>query len=497
MSGVVEQGGGVRVGAEVDVLSECVESLREVPRPPDAVEVSLLRTAHQEPGFAWLGFVTYQRAGIWERNGMAVRVEDLPVAQRAVVKLADLAERVASRRWAFGAPVVTIDWQGNVLALGCDVVAASNDDVPPVPIVTNLRDRVYLAPRTGAWSDVVVETEQGRIAVPPPVVAHLQQRNASVVEFGLVDGDVYAMAQAEQRGRIHTSPVVVAPVELLTWTESTPDEFRDRRRGGNEVEQLVQALDPETPVATLLELLDTSIGYIRRRVAAHPGLPTPVMEELAQYGTAAIRSAVGTNPDLPSRAAAFLAADPEASVRAAVAANARLDLDVVLGLSGDQEAIVRAAVVLNPTLPPDARAALGSDSAPIVRIAVAAHTDTPSDVLVRLAHDVDPSVCAAAGANAACPPETLDELVAALPAVVLANPSVPGHLLVAGARTADPELRSRVGSNPATPERLLTSLARDRDDRVLRAVLGNPSTPKQARQRAEKRLTSPRRAIDT
>ena len=80
-----------------------------------------------------------------------------------------------------------------------------------------------------------------------------------------------------------------------------------------------------------------------------------------------------------------------------------------------------------------------------------------------------------------------------LPAVVLGNPSVPGHLLVAGARTADPELRSQVGGNPATPERLLASLARDRDDRVLRAVLGNPSPPKQARQRAEKRLA----AIDT
>jgi hypothetical protein len=91
------------------------------------------------------------------------------------------------------------------------------------------------------------------------------------------------------------------------------------------------------------------------------------------------------------------------------------------------------------------------------------------------------------------PPESLDDLVAVLPTVVLRNPSVPGHLLVAGARTADPELRSQVGANPATPERLLTSLARDRDDRVLRAVLGNPSTPRPARQRAEKRLSS----IDT
>ena len=83
-----------------------------------------------------------------------------------------------------------------------------------------------------------------------------------------------------------------------------------------------------------------------------------------------------------------------------------------------------------------------------------------------------------------------------LPAVVLRNPNVPGHLLVAGARTTDPGLRSQVGANPATPERLLASLARDRDDRVLRAVLGNPSTPKPARQRAEKRLTSLSSAVE-
>jgi hypothetical protein len=493
MSGLVDQGRGVRVDAELDALTECVALLRGLPRPPEAVDVSLVRTVHQEPGFAWLGLVTYQRTGIWERNGMAVRIDDLPAPQHAVVELADFTERVVSRRWAFGGPTVVLEWHGSRLVLGGEVVLPSLDEVPPVPAVTNIRDRVYLAPSAGGWSGAVVETEQGRVAVPPPVVAHLQQRSARVVEFGLVDGDVFVVAQSEQRGRIHTSPVVVAPVELLTWTETEPDECRDRRRGGHEVEQLLQALDPETSAETLLELLDTSIGYIRRRVAAHPGLPATVMDELAQHGTAAIRGAVGTNPDLPARAAALLAADPEASVRAAVAANAQLDVDVVLGLADDREAIVRAAVITNAALPVDARVALADDTAAIVRVAVATRNDTPPDVLVRLARDLDPGVCAAVGANPSCPPETLDDLVAVLPTVVLRNPSVPGHLLVAGARTADPELRSQVGANPATPERLLTSLARDRDDRVLRAVLGNPSTPRPARQRAEKRLSS----IDT
>src|SRR5262249_40441110 len=158
--------------AEVEGLTQCVEALRSLPRPPDAVEVSLMRTAHQAPGFAWLGFVTYQRAGIWERNGLAVRIDDLPASQRAVVNLAELAERVTRARWGFGSSTVVVDWRRHHLYVDGEVVPAARDDVPSVPAVTNSRDRVYLAPGAGAWSGTVIETEQGRIAVPPAVVAH-------------------------------------------------------------------------------------------------------------------------------------------------------------------------------------------------------------------------------------------------------------------------------------------------------------------------------------
>jgi hypothetical protein len=71
------------------------------------------------------------------------------------------------------------------------------------------------------------------------------------------------------------------------------------------------------------------------------------------------------------------------------------------------------------------------------------------------------------------------------------------------ARHGTTAMRNAVGTNRDLPSRVAALLAADPEASVRAAVgpscercWGNPSTPKQARQRAEKRLTSPRRAID-
>ena len=307
------------------------------------------------------------------------------------------------------ARVCVLEWSATGLAVGGRMVPAGDDVVPPVPDVPTVRDAVYLGGTQ--IGDLTVESEQGRIRIPQSLVAHLQQRGAQVAELGAVAGDVYVVAQSERRGEASTDPVVVAPVPVLMWSaESVQAEFHERRRqGGGEVEQLLAALDPATPVPVLLELLDTGVAYVRWRVVVHPALPTEVTDDLARTGTRPMRIAVAANPALSP-----------------------ISIDV---LARDHDAAVRAAVADDPAAGPD--------------------------VVRGLADDVDPGVCRRAVANPACPADVLETLVATMPHAVYANPAAPEYLLAEGARSVDEALRAIVGANPATPGRVLTALSRE------------------------------------
>lgn len=480
----------LRISVDAPGIVACIDALLAVPTPVAAVEVRVVRSIGQGGDYVWLGFVTYHPSRGWERNGLAAQAPGMGAGRVLAVDLRDLAVAVRSHAATDPARVCVLDWHDDRLVIGGRTVPASGEPVPPVPEVPTVRDSVYVGgPIAG---DLTVESEQGRISIPQSLVAHLHQRGARVAELGVADGEIYVVAQSERRGEASTDPVIVAPVPVLMWSdESVHTEFRERRRrGGSEVEQLLAALDPSTPVPVLLELLDTGVAYVRRRVAVHPSLPVAVTDELARTGTRPMRIAVAANPALSPIAVDTLARDHDAAVRAVLASNPVLTPAVLVRLAHDRDVDVRAAAAAHPALTAEVRAVLAADAAVCVRAVVAADPAASPEVVRRLTGDADPGVCRSAAANPACPPELLEALAEALPHAVLANPASPEHLLVDGARSVDGALRAIVGANPSTPGRVLTALSRDPDARVLRAVVTNPRAPAPARRRAEKRVTT-------
>jgi len=478
----------LRLRTDGAALAACVDALQSVPTAVTAVEAMVVRSTGQGIDYAWLGFVTYHPSRGWERNGLAAEAPGLGAGRRIVVDMPAFADAVRAQVRTTRGRTCTLEWHANGLVVGDRVVAACGATIPPVPEVPAVRDSVYLG--GASVGDVTVESEEGRIRIPASLVAHLIQRGAAVAELGILDGDVYVVAQSERRGEMSTDPVIVAPVDLLMWSdESVHSEFQERRRqGGGEVEQLLAALDPKTPVPTLLELLDTGVAYVRRRVAAHPALPTPVSDALATTGTSPMRTAVAANPSLSAAAIELLARDRETPVRVGLAANRAIGPDVVSGLACDPHVDVRTAAAHHPALPADLRARLAEDAAACVRGAVAGNPAAMSEVVLRLTRDDDPAVSRSAAANPACPPAALEALLADMPYAVLANPAAPLALLVDAACSVDGGRRAVVAANPSTPSRVLSALARDPDSRVLRAVATNPGSPAPARRRAEKRM---------
>lgn len=485
----------LRISVDGVGLVACIDSLLSIPTPVTAVDVRVVRSIGQGGDYVWLGFVTYHPSRGWERNGLAAEAPGIGAGRLLVVDLRDLAVAVRSHAATNPARVCTLEWHADRLTIGGRDVVAVDEMVPPVPDVPTVRDSVYLEP--GHLGDLTVESEQGRIAIPQSLVAHLQQRGARVAELGGVGGEIFVVAQSERRGEASTDPVIVAPVPVLMWSdESVQAEFHERRRqGGGEVEQLLAALDPATPVPVLLELLDTGVAYVRRRVAGHPSLPETVTDDLARSGTRPMRIAVAANPALSPIAIDVLAHDEDAAVRATLAANPALTPAVLVRLAHDRTVEVRAAAAAHPALTAEVRSVLAADTAVCVRAAVAGDPVADPDIVRRLTVDADPGVCRSAAANPACPSEVLETLVDALPHAVLANPAAPEHLLVAGAHSVDGALRAIVGANPSTPGRVLTALSRDPDARVLRAVATNVRAPAPARRRAEKRVTTDGEAI--
>lgn len=476
-------------------LVSCIDALLAAATPVTAVEVQVVRGAAQRGDFVWLGFVTYHPSRGWERNGLAAEAPGFGTPRRIVVDLRDLATAVRSHTATSPARLHALEWHADRLALGGRAVPARSETVPPVPEVPTVRDAVYLA--DAAAGDVIVESEQGRICIPRPLVAHLLHRGARIAEMGVVAGEVYVVAQSERRGEASTDPVIVAPVPVLMWSEDAVQaRFHERRRqGGGEVEQLLAALNPAMPVPDLLELLDTGVAYVRRRAAAHPALPVEVTDALAATGTRPMRVAVAGNPSLSPIAIDRLSRDAEVAVRAELAVNPALTPAVLVRLAHDRAVDVRAAAAAHAALTPEVRMVLSSDDAVCVRSAVACDPAADPEVVRRLTADVDPGVSRSAAANPACPPEVLEALATLMPHAVLANPAAPEALLADGAHSVDGALRAIVARNPATPGRVLTTLSRDPDSRVLRAVLTNPRAPAPARRRAEKRVMTDGDAI--
>jgi len=477
------------------VLVSCIDALLAAAIPVTAVEVQVGRGAAQGGDYVWLGFVTYHPSRGWERNGLAAEAPGFSTPRRIVVDLRDLATAVRSHTVTSRARMCALEWHADRLAIGGRAVPACSETVPPVPDVPTVRDAVYLT-GTGV-EDVIVESEQGRVCIPGPLVAHLHHRGARVAELGAAAGEIYVVAQSERRGEVSTDPVILAPVPVLMWSgEDVQAEFHERRRqGGGEVEQLLAALNPAMPVPDLLELLDTGVAYVRRRAAAHPAMPVEVTDALAATGTRPMRVAVAGNPSLSPIAIDRLSRDPDVAVRVELAVNPALTPAVLVRLAHDRSVDVRAAAAAHRALTPEVRMVLSSDDAVCVRSAVACDPAADPEVVRRLTADVDPWVGHSAAANPACPAEVLETLVAVMPRAVLANPAAPEALLTDGARSVDGALRAIVAGNPATPGRVLTALSRDPDSRVLRAVLTNPRAPAPARRRAEKRVMTDGEAI--
>ena len=396
-----------------------------------------------------------------------------------VVDLAELLQAVELDRHA--GDLLEIEVAGNV-TVGAVLVLGRTSPMPSLAGERRKIERVHLGRASG--DGLVLDSQVGRLIVPSRLASFLRSRRAEEVDLITIDGRPCLSAQMPSPTPGY-SATVVAP---LSDDEGAGEPAGERRAvATSPISELVGALSSTSSADELASIVANGVGYARRRAAAHPSLPAGLIAEMLREGTEAMRSAAASNPSIPVTSIERAASDHAPAVRAAIAGNQNVPPAILLRLARDDASQVRARVVGNPALPAEMLVLLADDPDAGVRAAVAAHERCPVDTLVTMAHDPDPAVCAAAAQNPICPVELLDQLLAVVPEVVLANSRAPEHLLVAGSQVRSRHLRAAVAANPSTPVRQLQLLGRDPDPLVAGAVASNPSTPANVRRRARRR----------
>jgi hypothetical protein len=396
-----------------------------------------------------------------------------------VVDLAELLQAVELDRHA--GDLLEIEVAGNV-TVGAVLVLGRTSPMPSLAGERRKIERVHLGRASG--DGLVLDSQVGRLIVPSRLASFLRSRRAEEVDLITIDGRPCLSAQMPSPTPGY-SATVVAP---LSDDEDAGEPAGERRAvATSPISELVGALSSTSSADELASIVANGVGYARRRAAAHPSLPAGLIAEMLREGTEAMRSAAASNPSIPVTSIERAASDRAPAVRAAIAGNQNVPPAILLRLARDDASQVRARVVGNPALPAEMLVLLADDPDAGVRAAVAAHERCPVDTLVTMAHDPDPAVCAAAAQNPICPVELLDQLLAVVPEVVLANPRAPEHLLVAGSQVRARHLRAAVAGNPSTPVRQLQLLGRDADPLIASALASNPSTPANVRRRARRR----------
>jgi|GEM_PF-3691280 len=322
----------VVVSVDPAELSRCVASVTDSQgaRPADGlVLLGLGRARSEAPGAAHLLVTAWDYRGWWELNGLAVLTDAPDDAEPVVVRSADIQEALAPLQQAAAPPSIAITWRPDGIELANHRISAvSGAEIPAPPDCSPATDKLVFTGKDGERFPSVLETQIGRVGFAPELSNHLAARHMSAIDLVTVQGAPHVVARPPLRAG-STGAIVVAPLELLSSIEPLPAGVVDRRRaGGDEVRQLLIAIDPNTRPSELMALLNEGVGPIRRKAAAHPMLPTTVIAELLRAGTEAMRAAAASNPSLPSELAAVAAADPSPAVQSAIAANRRAPFEV-------------------------------------------------------------------------------------------------------------------------------------------------------------------------
>ena len=413
-----------------------------------------------------------------------------------VVSLPELAYLVRDAIATMNEYEATITWGASLEVADHELDTLDDDEVPPVPIE---RRHVQELAMPYPPATCAISTRLGRVYIDPDLAAHLAGRNARSADLAIVDDTPMLVARADAASEAAAAPITLAALRLLADDEEPPEpELPEapERRGirADPLRHWLLALNPDTPVEVIVELLNSGTATVRRRAALHPSLTEETLDGLIRNGPEATRATVVLNTNLSQDTAHMAARDPSPAVRATLATNPRISAELLSQLAHDRDAEVRAEVAANPATPNAVLTVLTADDEVAVRAATAENPRVDRKILRAMSTDSDPRVCAALARNPACPPKVLRELLGMVPHLVLANPNTPRSLLTAGARANDPELHAQVARNPSTPPNILEQLAGDADLDVVHAVAYQSAAPKRARKHARSRLDAANQA---
>jgi hypothetical protein len=444
------------------------------------LHAQLVHAGLQGQPATYLRLTIHDLSGWWEHHDI-VGTASAFSRQSAVFGLAELVQAIRLDTRANRDDTVTLAFAGDI-TVGTTLVPAQHVAMPLLEGDRHKIERIDLA--RPDQDGIVLQSQAGRLVVPSRLASLLRSRRATDADL-ITIGDTPCLCAHVAGPTDDVGATITAPLSSDGAVTAA-----DRRVPSEDpVAQLLGALSSTSSAEDVTAILNGGVSYARRRAAAHPALPPELIAAVLRDGTEAMRSAAASNPSLPHSSIAAACTDPAPVVRMAVAAHPGIPPGTILQLARDDDRQVRRRVVANPSLPHELLTVLADDPDPSVRAAVAAHPDCPVETLVTLTHDATPSVCAAVADNPGCPLELLDDLVAVVPEVVLANPRAPEHLLVAGSQVRSRHLRAAVAANPATPARQLQQLARDPDLSVVAALAENDAAPSSARRRARRRAS--------
>jgi hypothetical protein len=246
----------------------------------------------------------------------------------------------------------------------------------------------------------------------------------------------------------------------LAGDPATDPAVLSRLAGGEDegVRRLV-ALNPNTPLETLLKLFATCPEEVQR----NPALPLYLLTDPAALFAMAVTvryELAGAPLSLTPLVLETLASDPATTVRRRLAGDPRCPPAALVRLAGDPEPQVRHVVLRNKAAGPEALAALA-------RATRAMPPGDERDEFEALHPSTTPAALAALAASGHV----------GVRRAVASHPSTPTTTLVALAECAEASVRQRVAYHPGAPPALLARLASDRDPYVRGAVASNEATP--------------------
>jgi hypothetical protein len=284
----------VQVGVSLSALVASTEVLARY-AADERMRVEVVHVAAAGRSASFLRLTAYNVTGWWEYHDVPAQT-DSKEPQSAVVDLGEFANALQFAREHSDEPEVLVHMAGD-LTIGNVLLLDQPGTDPVLPYDRQRIEQIDLSAADRSGLDV--ETQVGRVFVPPRLVSFLKKRNYRTSELLMVEGTP-CLAAGIGSPSDETTATIVSP--LGDADAPIGDDVAERRNAGSEVEQLVAALSPETTPEQLEQILQTGVGYARRRAAAHPSLPPSVVHDLLDVGTETIRAAAASNPGISEEA---------------------------------------------------------------------------------------------------------------------------------------------------------------------------------------------------